>query len=161
MTNPCNCPNGSYGKKHTNECYEAEIERLRGQLDFANREPPHCPSCNCGATDPVTNPKSVDQTDIDIALETAQGIEDDGEPTAAECIRACARAAQAVLRGENEPNPAQADPAKEARRKLLFDLFDALDMHESIGTLRFTLLHGEFGDELRARAGKKSEEQQP
>jgi hypothetical protein len=29
MTNSCNCPNSSYGKKHTNECYEAEIERLK------------------------------------------------------------------------------------------------------------------------------------
>lgn len=39
----------------------------------------------------------VDQTDIDITLETAKEIEDGGEPTLANCIRACARAAQAAL----------------------------------------------------------------
>lgn len=30
----------------------AEIKRLTGQLNFANREPPHCPSCNCGSDEP-------------------------------------------------------------------------------------------------------------
>jgi len=29
-----------------------EIERLRGKLDFANREPPHCPTCSCGQHEP-------------------------------------------------------------------------------------------------------------
>ena len=29
-----------------------EIERLKAKLDFANREPPHCPSCNCGSSEP-------------------------------------------------------------------------------------------------------------
>ena len=28
MTNTCDCPNGSYGKKHTAECYEATITQL-------------------------------------------------------------------------------------------------------------------------------------
>jgi len=49
---------------------------------------------------------SVDQTDIDIALEMAKRIEDGGEPTAADCIRACARAAQATL---GNPRKAAAD----------------------------------------------------
>ena len=37
MTNQsnCGCPNGSYGKKHTSECYEAEITQLRGNLSLA------------------------------------------------------------------------------------------------------------------------------
>lgn len=30
-----------------------EIDRLRGQLNFANREPPHCPSCDCGSPEPL------------------------------------------------------------------------------------------------------------
>jgi len=30
-----------------------EIERLRGKLDFANREPPHCPTCSCGQHEPL------------------------------------------------------------------------------------------------------------
>jgi hypothetical protein len=29
-----------------------EIKRLTGQLNFANREPPHCPSCDCGSHEP-------------------------------------------------------------------------------------------------------------
>lgn len=49
------------------------------------------------------NKLPVDQTDIDIALETAQTIEDGEEPTAADCIRACARAAQATLGNAPEP----------------------------------------------------------
>jgi hypothetical protein len=50
---------------------------------------------------PILNaiaPRPLDQGDIDIALQEAQVLEDDGRPTAAECIRACARAAQATLR---------------------------------------------------------------
>jgi len=32
-SNPrCDCPNGSYGQKHTTACYEATIERLRERL---------------------------------------------------------------------------------------------------------------------------------
>jgi len=30
----CKCPNGSYGKKHTSECYETEIARLRNALQM-------------------------------------------------------------------------------------------------------------------------------
>lgn len=41
----------------------------------------------------------VDQIDIDIALEQAQAIEDDGFQTAAACIRACVRAAQEKTNG--------------------------------------------------------------
>lgn len=44
------------------------------------------------------------------------------------------------------------DPAKQARRKMTFDLYDALPLHESLGSLKATLLLGEFGDELKARA---------
>lgn len=33
-SNPCNCPNGSYGKKHTAECYEARIERLQARVKW-------------------------------------------------------------------------------------------------------------------------------
>lgn len=40
------------------ECIMAERDWLRGQLNFANREPPHCPSCNCGAPEP--NPAQGD-----------------------------------------------------------------------------------------------------
>jgi hypothetical protein len=37
MTNQsnCECPNGSYEKKHTAECYETEIAQLRGNLSLA------------------------------------------------------------------------------------------------------------------------------
>jgi len=56
------------------------------------------------------NKLPVDQTDIDIALETAQTIEDGGEPTAADCIRACARAAQATLGNAPEPLPSTEHP---------------------------------------------------
>lgn len=38
------------------EALQKENERLRGQLNFANREPPHCPSCNCGASEPNSVP---------------------------------------------------------------------------------------------------------
>lgn len=40
----------------------------------------------------------LDQCDIDIALQEAQILEDDGRPVAAACVRACARAAQTLLR---------------------------------------------------------------
>jgi hypothetical protein len=29
----CACPNGSYGQKHTPECYEAQIERLNAYIE--------------------------------------------------------------------------------------------------------------------------------
>jgi predicted amidophosphoribosyltransferase len=41
--------------------------------------------------------RSVDETDIALALEQAQELENDGLSTAARCIRACANAAQATL----------------------------------------------------------------
>lgn len=34
----CNCPNGSYGKKHSVECLTAEIIRLRGALKMISEE---------------------------------------------------------------------------------------------------------------------------
>lgn len=37
-----------------------EIERLRGKLNFANREPPHCPSCNCGSSEPGASHYCID-----------------------------------------------------------------------------------------------------
>lgn len=46
---------------------------------------------------PDPQPAPLDQGDIDIALEQAQILEDDGFPTVANCIRACARAAQVML----------------------------------------------------------------
>lgn len=39
-----------------------EIEQLRGKLNFANREPPHCPSCNCGSDEPTDAPSSEKET---------------------------------------------------------------------------------------------------
>lgn len=35
MTNQCDCPNSSYGKKHTPECYERKISQLRAALGSA------------------------------------------------------------------------------------------------------------------------------
>lgn len=40
--NECSCPNGSYSKKHTNECYEAKIERLLKTLAMQNPIPCLC-----------------------------------------------------------------------------------------------------------------------
>lgn len=31
----CNCPNGSYGKKHSEACYRAQVEELRTELGIA------------------------------------------------------------------------------------------------------------------------------
>lgn len=50
----CNCPNGSYGQKHTPECYERRIERLTRELNgepssavetAAKPVPCWCPYC--------------------------------------------------------------------------------------------------------------------
>jgi len=38
--------NGAYDE------YADEIERLQRQLNFANREPPHCSTCSCGQHEP-------------------------------------------------------------------------------------------------------------
>jgi hypothetical protein len=40
-----------------------EIKRLTGQLNFANREPPHCPSCNCGSSEPCEQRSEVNSID--------------------------------------------------------------------------------------------------
>jgi hypothetical protein len=94
-----------------------------------------CPVCNPDKTVPQLNAAyvaltskelPVDQTDIDIALETAQGIEDGGEPTAANCIRACARVAQATLGNTHEtPVP--------LRVRLLKDIYDDGQDHHPPG----------------------------
>lgn len=34
----CNCANGSYGVKHTSECYEKQIERLRQRIRDMERD---------------------------------------------------------------------------------------------------------------------------
>jgi len=37
VTKQCACPSGSYGKKHTKECYEAELERLHRQIELLQK----------------------------------------------------------------------------------------------------------------------------
>jgi hypothetical protein len=45
----------------------------------------------------------ADPCDIEVALEHAQTLQDDGLPTAADCIRACARAAEQALSAMHSP----------------------------------------------------------
>ena len=46
--------NGAYDE------YADEIERLQRQLNFANREPPHCSTCSCGQHEPLPCPSVHD-----------------------------------------------------------------------------------------------------
>lgn len=40
---------------------EDKIQELRERLNFENREPPHCPSCDCGSIEMIFD-KSVTPT---------------------------------------------------------------------------------------------------
>lgn len=62
-----------------------------------------------------TPKKLADQSDIEIALEKAQEIEDDGFPTAAGCIRACAETARSKLSDIQELAQLLEDPEAFAR----------------------------------------------
>ncbi len=64
---------------------------------------------------------------------------------------------ETVARFEAENKRLESD-MKEARRKWTFELYDALPTHESLGTLRATLLMGEFGDEIKARNKRREDE---